>query len=160
MHAITRHVAELVGIENHLDYAPHELSGGQKQRVSLAGVMVDQVKILLFDEPLANLDPAAGKQAIELIDEIQKKTGTTILIIEHRLEDVLWRNVDRIVLVNDGTILADLTPDELLSTSLLSDNGIREPRYVTAMRYAGIEITKEKKPAHVDSVVLDGTDRK
>ena len=160
MHAITRHAAELVGIENHLDYAPHELSGGQKQRVSLAGVMVDQVKILLFDEPLANLDPAAGKQAIELIDEIQKKTGTTILIIEHRLEDVLWRNVDRIVLVNDGTILADLTPDELLSTSLLSDNGIREPLYVTAMRYAGIEITKEKKPAHVDSVVLDGTDRK
>ena len=160
MHAITRHVAELVGIENHLDYAPHELSGGQKQRVSLAGVMVDQVKILLFDEPLANLDPAAGKQAIELIDEIQKKTGTTVLIIEHRLEDVLWRNVDRIVLVNDGTILADLTPDELLSTSLLSDNGIREPLYVTAMRYAGIEITKEKKPAHVDSVVLDGTDRK
>ena len=160
MHAITRHAAELVGIENHLDYAPHELSGGQKQRVSLAGVMVDQVKILLFDEPLANLDPAAGKQAIELIDEIQKKTGTTILIIEHRLEDVLWRNVDRIVLVNGGTILADLTPDELLSTSLLSDNGIREPLYVTAMRYAGIEITKEKKPAHVDSVVLDGTDRK
>ena len=160
MHAITRHAAELVGIENHLDYAPHELSGGQKQRVSLAGVMVDQVKILLFDEPLANLDPAAGKQAIEMIDEIQKKTGTTILIIEHRLEDVLWRNVDRIVLVNDGTILADLTPDELLSTSLLSDNGIREPLYVTAMRYAGIEITKEKKPAHVDSVVLDGTDRK
>ena len=160
MHEITRHAAELVGIENHLDYAPHELSGGQKQRVSLAGVMVDQVKILLFDEPLANLDPAAGKQAIELIDEIQKKTGTTILIIEHRLEDVLWRNVDRIVLVNGGTILADLTPDELLSTSLLSDNGIREPLYVTAMRYAGIEITKEKKPAHVDSVVLDGTDRK
>ena len=160
MHAITRHAAELVGIENHLDYAPHELSGGQKQRVSLAGVMVDQVKILLFDEPLANLDPAAGKQVIELIDEIQKKTGTTILIIEHRLEDVLWRNVDRIVLVNGGTILADLTPDELLSTSLLSDNGIREPLYVTAMRYAGIEITKEKKPAHVDSVVLDGTDRK
>ena len=160
MHAITRHAAELVGIENHLDYAPHELSGGQKQRVSLAGVMVDQVKILLFDEPLANLDPAAGKQAIELIDEIQKKTGATVLIIEHRLEDVLWRNVDRIVLVNGGTILADLTPDELLSTSLLSDNGIREPLYVTAMRYAGIEITKEKKPAHVDSVVLDGTDRK
>lgn len=160
MHAITRHAAELVGIENHLDYAPHELSGGQKQRVSLAGVMVDQVKILLFDEPLANLDPAAGKQAIELIDEIQKKTDTTVLIIEHRLEDVLWRNVDRIILVNEGKILADMTPDELLSTSLLADNGIREPLYVTAMRYAGIDITKEKKPAHVDSVVLDEADRK
>ena len=160
MHEITKHAAELVGIEHHLDYAPHELSGGQKQRVSLAGVMVDEVKILLFDEPLANLDPAAGKQAIELIDEIQKKTDTTVLIIEHRLEDVLWRNVDRIVLVNDGTILADLTPDELLSTNLLRDNGIRAPLYITAMRYAGIDITKEKKPAHADSVVLDESDQK
>ena len=158
MHAITRHAAELVGIENHLGYAPHELSGGQKQRVSLAGVMVDQVKILLFDEPLANLDPATGKQAIELIDEIQKKTDTTVLIIEHRLEDVLWRNVDRIVLVNGGTILADLRPDELLSGSLLAENGIREPLYVTALRYAGVELTPDKHPAHVDSLVLDETD--
>ena len=160
MHAITRHAAELVGIENHLGYAPHELSGGQKQRVSLAGVMVDQVKILLFDEPLANLDPATGKQAIELIDEIQKKTDTTVLIIEHRLEDVLWRNVDRIVLVNGGTILADLRPDELLSGSLLAENGIREPLYVTALRYAGVDITPDKHPAHVDSLVLDDTDTK
>lgn len=158
MHAITRHAAELVGIENHLGYAPHELSGGQKQRVSLAGVMVDQVKILLFDEPLANLDPATGKQAIELIDEIQKKTDTTVLIIEHRLEDVLWRNVNRIVLVNDGNILADLRPDELLSGSLLAENGIREPLYVTALRYAGVDITPDKHPAHVDSLVLDDTD--
>ena len=158
MHAITRHAAELVGIENHLGYAPHELSGGQKQRVSLAGVMVDQVKILLFDEPLANLDPATGKQAIELIDEIQKKTDTTVLIIEHRLEDVLWRNVDRIVLVNGGTILADLRPDELLSGSLLAENGIREPLYVTALRYAGVELTPDKHPAHVDSLVLNDTD--
>ena len=158
MHAITRHAAELVGIENHLGYAPHELSGGQKQRVSLAGVMVDQVRILLFDEPLANLDPATGKQAIELIDEIQKKTDTTVLIIEHRLEDVLWRNVDRIVLVNGGTILADLCPDELLSGCLLAENGIREPLYVTALRYAGVDITPDKHPAHVDSLVLDDTD--
>lgn len=158
MHAITRHAAELVGIENHLGYAPHELSGGQKQRVSLAGVMVDQVKILLFDEPLANLDPATGKQAIELIDEIQKKTDTTVLIIEHRLEDVLWRNVDRIVLVNGGTILTDLRPDELLSGSLLAENGIREPLYVAALRYAGVDITPDKHPAHVDSLVLDDAD--
>ena len=158
MHQTTRRVAELVGVENHLDYAPHELSGGQKQRVSLAGVMVDQVNILLFDEPLANLDPATGKQAIELIDEIQQKTDTTVLIIEHRLEDVLWRNVDRIVLMNDGRILADLRPDELLSGSLLAENGIREPLYLTAMRYAGIAITPEKHPAHVDTVVLDEAD--
>ena len=158
MKEIVQHAAELVGIENHLGFAPHELSGGQKQRVSLAGVMVDDVKILLFDEPLANLDPATGKQAIELIDTIQQKTDTTVLIIEHRLEDVLWRNVDRIVLVNEGRILADLCPDELLSGSLLAENGIREPLYVTAMRYAGIAVTPEKHPAHIHSVVLDEAD--
>ena len=160
MHEITRHAAELVGIQDHLDYAPHELSGGQKQRVSLAGVMVDQVKILLFDEPLANLDPATGKQTIELIDEIQEKTDTTVVIIEHRLEDVLWRNVDRIVLMSEGEILADLHPDELLSTRLLEENGIREPLYLTALRYAGVELAPAKKPAHVDSVVIDEADRK
>lgn len=160
MHEITRHAAELVGIQDHLDYAPHELSGGQKQRVSLAGVMVDQVKILLFDEPLANLDPATGKQTIELIDEIQEKTDTTVVIIEHRLEDVLWRDVDRIVLMGDGKILADLHPDELLSTRLLEESGIREPLYLTALRYAGVELAPAKKPAHVDSVVIDKADRK
>ena len=160
MHEITRHAAELVGIQDHLDYAPHELSGGQKQRVSLAGVMVDQVKIMLFDEPLANLDPATGKQTIELIDEIQEKTDTTVVIIEHRLEDVLWRDVDRIVLMGDGKILADLHPDELLSTRLLEENGIREPLYLTALRYAGVELAPAKKPAHVDSVVIDEADRK
>lgn len=160
MHEITRHAAELVGIQDHLDYAPHELSGGQKQRVSLAGVMVDQVKILLFDEPLANLDPATGKQTIELINEIQEKTDTTVVIIEHRLEDVLWRDVDRIVLMGDGKILADLHPDELLSTRLLEENGIREPLYLTALRYAGVELAPAKKPAHVDSVVIDKADRK
>ena len=158
MKEIVQHAAELVGIENHLGFAPHELSGGQKQRVSLAGVMVDDVKILLFDEPLANLDPATGKQAIELIDTIQQKTDTTVLIIEHRLEDVLWRNVDRIVLVNEGRILADMRPDDLLSDSLLAENGIREPLYLTAMRYAGIAVTPEKRPAHIDSVVLDKAD--
>ena len=158
MKEIVQHAAELVGIENHLGFAPHELSGGQKQRVSLAGVMVDDVKILLFDEPLANLDPATGKQAIELIDTIQQKTDTTVLIIEHRLEDVLWRNVDRIVLVNEGRILADMRPDDLLSGSLLAENGIREPLYVTAMRYAGIAVTPEKHPAHIHSVVLDEAD--
>ncbi len=159
MHATTRRVAKLVDVEHHLEYAPHELSGGQKQRVSLAGVMVDAVKILLFDEPLANLDPAAGKQTIELIDHIQKETGTTVLIIEHRLEDVLWRSVDRIILMDEGRIAADLRPDELLSGNLLTETGIREPLYLTALKYAGVTITPKKRPAHPDTLVLDEADK-
>ena len=146
--------ARLVDVDALLEHAPHELSGGQKQRVCLAGVMVNDVRVLLFDEPLANLDPATGKQAIELIDDMQKRTNTTVIIIEHRLEDVLWRSVDRIVLVNDGQILADMKPDDLLSSSLLAENGIREPLYVTCLRYAGVNVRADMKPAHVDTLTL------
>ncbi|MEG1073933.1 MAG: ABC transporter ATP-binding protein [Ruthenibacterium sp.] len=159
MIATTRRAASLVGIEGHLDYAPHELSGGQKQRVSLAGVMVDEVKILLFDEPLANLDPATGKQTIALIDDIKKKTNTTVLMIEHRLEDVLYRDVDRIILMNDGRILADMPPDELLCSDLLRSNGMREPLYLTAMKYAGVPITEKKHPQHFETMRLSTDDR-
>ena len=149
-------VAELVDIEHHLEYAPHELSGGQKQRVSLAGVMVDDVKVLLFDEPLANLDPAAGRTTIELIDTVQEHTGAAVLIIEHRLEDVLWRHVDRIVLMEEGCVVADMPVKGLLCSNLLREHGIREPLYLTALRYAGIPITPQLEPQHVDSLVLTG----
>lgn len=158
MKETVKKAASLVDISDHLGFAPHELSGGQKQRVSLAGVMVDAVKVLLFDEPLANLDPATGKQTIELIQQIQQETDTTVLIIEHRLEDVLWRSVDRIVLMNEGRILADLSPDALLAQSLLTDNGIREPLYLTALKYAGVPVTAEKKPSHIDTMILTDTD--
>ena len=129
LHDRVAQAAKSVGITDDLDSAPHQLSGGQKQRVSIAGVIVDRVKILLFDEPLANLDPCAGKQAIDLIDELHKKSNATIVIIEHRLEDVLYRDVDRVVLMNDGRVVADMPPNELLSSDLLMDYGIREPLY-------------------------------
>mgnify|MGYP001115371599 CR=1 FL=1 len=153
-------VSEKVGIERHLDHAPDELSGGQKQRVSMAGVMINDVQVFLFDEPLANLDPATGKQAIELIDQIHQDTKAAIVIIEHRLEDVLWRDVDRIILMRDGKILLDSTPDQLLSTGLLLENGIREPLYLTAVRYAGVEITPESLPQSIRSVRLSEEDRR
>ncbi|MCF0238442.1 MAG: ABC transporter ATP-binding protein, partial [Sphaerochaetaceae bacterium] len=159
MKETVKKVSSLVNIDSHLDHAPHELSGGQKQRVGLAGVMVDDVKILLFDEPLANLDPASGKQTIELIEEIQKKTDTTVIIIEHRLEDVLWSHVDRIILINDGTIVSDTTPNKLLSSPLLKEHGIREPLYITALKYANVSVTEEKDPQHINSVILNNEDK-
>lgn len=152
-------VAGLVDIDHHLEYAPQELSGGQKQRVSLAGVMVEEVKVLLFDEPLANLDPAAGRSTIELIDMVHERTGAAVLIIEHRLEDVLWRSMDRIILMNEGEIAADMPVEELLAGNLLLQHGIREPLYLTALRYAGVEISKELHPEHVDHLVLGPEDK-
>ena len=146
--------AKEVNVLDVLAHAPHELSGGQKQRVSLAGVLVDDVSVLLFDEPLANLDPATGKAAIELIDDIHKRTESTIVIIEHRIEDVLHRDVDRIILVNEGRIVADMSPDELLCSSLLGDNGLREPLYITALKYAGVQLTPDMHPASLAKMQL------
>lgn len=152
MHRMVDGVAEVVDVKNLLDHAPTELSGGQKQRVSMGGVMIDDVEVLLFDEPLANLDPATGKRAIELIDRIQKEQNKTIVIIEHRLEDVLYRDVDRIVVVGEGRIVADTTPDELLAGDILMQEGIREPLYVTALKHAGCKIRPENHPQHVDTM--------
>ena len=147
-------VADMVDMGQLLKSSPFELSGGQKQRVAFAGVMVDDVDVLLFDEPLANLDPATGKTAIDLIDRIQKQSQKTVVIIEHRLEDVLYRHVDRIVVVAEGRIAADMTPDELMATQQLSELGIREPLYVTAMKYAGISITPQMRAGQLQTLVI------
>ncbi|RJP09013.1 ABC transporter ATP-binding protein [Streptococcus pseudopneumoniae] len=137
-----------------LPQRPQDLSGGQKQRVSLAGVLIDESPILLFDEPLANLDPKSGQDIIELIDQIHKEEGTTTLIIEHRLEDVLHRPVDRIVLINDGRILFNGSPDQLLATDLLTQNGIREPLYLTTLRQLGVDLVKEEQLADLDNLSI------
>lgn len=147
--------ADMVDVKALLGHAPGELSGGQKQRVSMAGVMVDDVEILLFDEPLANLDPATGKRAIAMIDQIQKKKKTTIIIIEHRLEDALYRDVDRIVVVGDGRLVADCPPDELLATDILARQGIREPLYITALKHAGCQIFASDMPRHIETMKLE-----
>lgn len=154
MHEQVEKIAELVDVKGVLGHAPHEISGGQKQRVGLGGVMVGQVDVLLFDEPLANLDPATGKQAIVLIDEIQKRTGCAVIIIEHRVEDVLYRPVDRVVLMGDGRILFDGDPDSLLCQDLLPKSGIREPLYVTAMKYAGLALTADMRPSYLPELKL------
>ena len=154
MHREVVRIAELVDVKRVLKHAPHEISGGQKQRVGLGGVMVGQVDVLLFDEPLANLDPATGKQAIVLIDEIQKRTGCTVIIIEHRVEDVLYCPVDRVIVMGDGRIQYDGDPDVLLCSELLQRKGIREPLYVTALKYAGVELTADMRPSCLPELKL------
>lgn len=147
--------ALLVEMQNYSLSSPYELSGGQKQRTSLAGVMIDDVDILLFDEPLANLDPATGKSAIEIIDDILKASGKTVIIIEHRLEDVLHRDVDRIIVIKEGRIVADMDADSLLSSQILVENGIREPLYVTALKYAGVTVSPQLLPGHIDTLKME-----
>ena len=160
MKALVDRVAGLVGVSGVLGHAPYEISGGQKQRVALGGVMVSGVDVLLFDEPLANLDPAAGKKAVELIDEIQKRTGCAVIIIEHRLEDVLHCPVDRVVLMGEGRILFDGDPDSLLCSDLLQKSGIREPLYVTALKYAGVPLDWDQRLSYLPELRLTEEDRR
>ena len=141
--------AERLDLMKLLDHRPQDLSGGQKQRVSLAGVLIDESPILLFDEPLANLDPKSGQDIIDLIDQIHEEQGTTTIIIEHRLEDVLYRPIDRVILINQGQVLFNGQPDDLLRTTLLAENGIREPLYLTTLRQLGQDISKLP---HLDKV--------
>ena len=148
--------AKQLDLQQLLDNRPQDLSGGQKQRVSLAGVLIDESPILLFDEPLANLDPKSGQDTIDLIDQIHREAATTTIIIEHRLEDVLYRPVDRVVLVNDGQILFNGAPDDLLKTKLLAENGIREPLYITALRQLGFDVASETHLADLTKLELTG----
>ena len=146
--------AERLDLTSLLNHRPQDLSGGQKQRVSLAGVLIDESPILLFDEPLANLDPKSGQETIDLIDKIHKEVGATTIIIEHRLEDVLYRPVDRILLVNEGELLFNGSPDELLSSTLLLENGIREPLYVTVLRQLGFDTRRAQNLSQLDDLDL------
>ena len=148
--------AERLDLTSLLNHRPQDLSGGQKERVSLAGVLIDESPILLFDEPLANLDPKSGQETIDLIDKIHKEVGATTIIIEHRLEDVLYRPVDRILLVNEGELLFNGSPDELLSSTLLLENGIREPLYVTVLRQLGFDTRSAQNLSQLDALDLSG----
>lgn len=148
-------VAQKLELIPFLSNAPGALSGGQKQRVSLGGVMACDVKVLLFDEPLANLDPATGKRTISLIDDILHNEDMTVVIIEHRLEDVLYKDVDRVILMDDGKIVADMHPDELLCSNLLIENGIREPLYISALKAAGCELTPQTHPQHIETMDIE-----
>lgn len=151
--------AERLDLMKLLDHRPQDLSGGQKQRVSLAGILIDESPILLFDEPLANLDPKSGQDIIDLIDQIHEEQGTTTIIIEHRLEDVLYRPVDRVILINQGQVLFNGRPDELLRTTLLAENGIREPLYLTTLRQLGPDIDQLEHLDRLEDIELTGVNR-
>ncbi len=155
MYPLVKATANMVDLQNLLHHAPHDLSGGQKQRVSLAGILVDDVDVLLFDEPLAALDPKTGKRTIEIIDQLHRDTGKTIIIIEHRLEDVLTQHIDRVILIDNGVVVSDTTPDAILTSSLLSTHGIREPLYLSALKHAGCAVEQSDKPSSMANLPVE-----
>ncbi|MEG3013847.1 MAG: DUF3744 domain-containing protein [Cetobacterium sp.] len=139
----TKIALDNVGMSSFINHSPQELSGGQKQSVSLAGIMRSSADILLFDEPLANLDPYSGKHAMKLICDIQKKTGKTVIVIEHRIEDVLEQDFDRVIVLNKGEVVANGSPEELFRQDVFRKYGLREPLYIEALKYSGVDFQKD-----------------
>ena len=94
-----------VGLSEHVNYHPQQLSGGQKQRVAIARALVSHPKIVLADEPTAALDGKTGRDVVELMQQLAREQGCTILIVTHdnRILDV----ADRLVELEDGRIIQD-----------------------------------------------------
>lgn len=149
---VDRALAQVDMLE-HKAQPPQNLSGGQKQKVAIAGILAMNVPILLFDEPLANLDPASGKKAMETMIDIHAKTGKTIVVIEHRIEDVLEHGFDRVVVIEEGRIVFDDTPDRLLAEDILPKCGLRQPLYVEMLKLCGADITEEDKISELENTI-------
>lgn len=138
----------------HLNHRPQDLSGGQKQRVSLGGILIHRTPILILDEPLANLDPATGHETLRLLNNIHEETKSTMIIVEHRLEESLDDTFDRVLLFKDGKIIANTTPSDLLKSSKLKEAGIREPLYCTALKYAEVDVESIDNLANLRDVCM------
>ncbi|MEQ4550930.1 energy-coupling factor transporter ATPase [Weissella sp. GP1] len=145
--------ADVLDLQDLLTIAPQHLSGGQKQRVAMAGVLVDDSPILLFDEPLASLDPASGHRMLALLDELQAEYGLTVVMIEHRLEDVLQHRLDRVIVLEDGQITFDDTPETLLRSNTLHQYGLAVPGYLQVVQQTGFDlnvVTGIRSPKTID----------
>ena len=139
-----REAAALVGVSEELfERSPLELSGGQKRRVAIAGVIAMRPGVLILDEPTAGLDPAGCKMILETICDYREKTGSTVVIVSHSMDDVA-RIADRLIVFNHGSIRFDGTPEEVFSNPKeLSDIGLSVPaptQIAAALREQGIEV--------------------
>ncbi len=109
--------AEFVGLKPELlSKSPFDLSGGEKRRAAIAGVMAMEPKVLVLDEPAAGLDPGGKDEILSLITEYKKRTGCTVVLVSHSMEDIA-RVADRVIVMNSGTIAMDGTVAEVFSRS-------------------------------------------
>ncbi len=143
--------AEFVGVKpEHLDKSPFDLSGGEKRRVAIAGVMSMEPEVLIFDEPAAGLDPKGRKDLVELIKEYRKKTGSTVIIVSHSMEDIAGM-ADRIIVMNNSSVAMQGTVDEVYSRGdELRSMGLNVPEITeifSKLRAKGIDV-----PANVYTV--------
>ncbi len=128
-----RELMSLLDIEHLRDRTPYELSGGEQQIVAIASVLALNPKILVLDEPTANLDPLTAMEIIKLLHKLNKEKGITIILVEHRIELIL-PIATRVILMNDGQIVADAKPREIVEGNALEEIGINIPSIVSLFK--------------------------
>ena len=133
------YVLELVGLKGKEGSFPDQLSGGEQQRVAIASVLTMQPEILALDEPTSNLDPISTERIFQVIAQLNREMGTTVLLVEHEIE-LLAQYATRILVVHDGAILLDGTPQEVFSRRDIFDSiGLEVPQVTQIAACAGEE---------------------
>ena len=124
---------EMTGIEDLRERAPHELSGGQQQRVAIASVLAMQPEIIVFDEPTSFLDPLGAQKIFEVISDLNRQLGITVILVEHRL-DLAARYASHVIIMNDGGIALDGAPREIFTSEQAWLLGVGIPKAVHLWR--------------------------
>lgn len=152
---ITRRVdwaMEAVGIGRELaDRSPFELSGGQMRRVAIAGVLAMRPKTLVLDEPTAGLDPRGRAQILDLVRDLHRTTGITVVLVTHNMEDVA-RLAGRVFVMNKGSLRLDGTPREIFSKGReLREYGLRPPQVTEVL----LGLREKGWPVRVDVLTVE-----
>ena len=139
-----REAAGFVGVEESLfSRSPLELSGGQKRRVAIAGVIAMRPEVLILDEPTAGLDPVGSRTIMENIRDYRQKSGATVLVVSHNMDDAA-RYCERLIVFDHGTIRMDGTPEQVFGrTEELMEIGLNVPKaaeIAAALRKRGIQL--------------------
>lgn len=143
--------ADFAGVKSeHLNQSPFDLSGGEKRRVAIAGVLSMEPEILVFDEPAAGLDPRGRKDLIELIKEYRRRTGSTVIVVSHSMEDIACM-ADKVVVINNSTVAMQGGVDEVYSRGEeLRSMGLNVPEITEV--FAGLRAKGIDVPANVYTV--------
>jgi len=120
-------VVEITEIENIMDKAPFEISGGEQQRVAIASILALEPKLIVLDEPTANLDPFFAQKIITLLKKIQIEKKITVIISEHRM-DLIVPIVEDIILMKEGEVIAYDDKDKIINDDIFENLNINKPK--------------------------------
>jgi energy-coupling factor transporter ATP-binding protein EcfA2 len=122
---------ELIGLSDLAERSPFALSGGQQQRVAIASIMAMQPKLLVLDEPTSQLDPQGTQDVFQILDKLAGRTGTTVVLVEQKLE-LLAAFVDRVIVISGGRTALDGKPEKILADEKLKKYGVGHTQYSLA----------------------------